>query len=321
MSGAATSGRVDRSTRIYLAGHTGLVGGSIHRTLRAEGFTHILVRGSDELDLTDQAATRRFFDRERPEVVIDAAAKVGGIMANWGFPWEFLERNLLIELNLIGEAFRHEVRRLVFLGSSCIYPREAQQPLKEEYLLTGPLEETNRAYAIAKIAGIEMCRSLNREYGTDYLSLMPTNLYGPGDNFDLESSHVLPAMIRKFHDAKEGGGEVTLWGSGAPRREFLYVEDVGRAISFCLRHVHATDVPDGLLNVGCGEDLTIRELASIVARVVGYEGPVVWDDSRPDGTPRKLMDVGRITSLGWAPQVGLEDGIRLTYEWFLRQGG
>ena len=166
-----------------------------------------------------------------------------------------------------------------------------------------------------------MCRSLNREYGTDYLSLMPTNLYGPGDNFDLESSHVLPAMIRKFHDAKEGGGEVTLWGSGAPRREFLYVEDVGRAVSFCLRHVHATDVPDGLLNVGCGEDLTIRELASIVARVVGYEGSVVWDESRPDGTPRKLMDVGRITSLGWAPQVGLEDGIRLTYEWFLRQGG
>ena len=209
------------------------------------------------------------------------------------------------------------MRRLVFLGSSCIYPREAPQPLREEYLLTGPLEETNRAYAIAKIAGIELCRSLNREYGTDYLSLMPTNLYGPGDNFDLTSSHVLPAMIRKFHDAKARGGEVALWGSGSPRREFLYVEDVGRAITFCLQNVHAADVPDGLLNVGCGEDLTIRELAGLVQRVVGYQGPVHWDESRPDGTPRKLMDVGRIRSLGWAPEVELEDGIRRTYDWYL----
>jgi GDP-L-fucose synthase len=320
-----TFGLVDKSTRIYLAGHTGLVGGAIYRTLQAEGFTNIIVRDMEQLDLTDQAATRRFFAEERPEAVIDAAAKVGGILANWELPWEFVELNLLIELNIIGEAFRHEVQRLVFLGSSCIYPREAPQPLKEEYLLTGPLEETNRSYAIAKIAGIEMCRSLNREYGTDYLSLMPTNLYGPGDNFDLESSHVLPAMIRKFHEAKvalQGGAagpetELALWGTGKPRREFLYVEDVGRAISFCLQHVHAADVPDGLLNVGCGEDLTIRDLADTVQRVVGYEGPVLWDDSRPDGTPRKLMDVTRIRSLGWAPQVALEDGIRLTYDWFL----
>jgi len=320
-----TFGRVDKSTRIFLAGHTGLVGGSIYRTLLAEGFTNIVVRDVSQLDLTSQAATRRFFDEERPEAVIDAAAKVGGILANWELPWEFVEQNLLIELNLIGESFRHEVQRLVFLGSSCIYPREAPQPLKEQYLLTGPLEETNRAYAIAKIAGIEMCRSLNREYGTDYLSLMPTNLYGPGDNFDLESSHVLPAMIRKFHEAKlalEGGAAgpetaLALWGTGKPRREFLYVEDVGRAISFCLQNVHASDVPDGLLNVGCGEDLTIRELADTVQRVVGYRGPVLWDDSRPDGTPRKLMDVSRMKSLGWTPQVGLEDGIRRTYDWFL----
>ncbi len=313
---------VSKTSRIYLAGHTGLVGGAIYRTLQAEGFTNILVRDLDELDLTDQAATRRFFDEERPDAVIDAAAKVGGILANWQLPWEFVEQNLLIELNLIGEAFRHEVRRLVFLGSSCIYPREAPQPLKEEYLLTGPLEETNRAYAIAKIAGIEMCRSLNREYGADYLSLMPTNLYGPGDNFDLDSSHVLPAMIRKFHDAKvelEAGGEggVVLWGTGSPRREFLYVEDVGRAITFCLQNVHAADVPDGLLNVGCGEDLTIRELAGLVQRTVGFEGPVTWDETRPDGTPRKLMDVSRLRGLGWAPEVGLEDGIRRTYDWYL----
>jgi GDP-L-fucose synthase len=316
---------VSKGARVYLAGHTGLVGGAIYRALQAEGFTDILVCDVTELDLTDQAATRRFFDEERPEAVIDAAAKVGGILANWELPWEFVEQNLLIELNLIGEAFRHDVKRLVFLGSSCIYPREAPQPLKEESLLTGPLEETNRAYAMAKISGIEMCRSLNREYGTDYLSLMPTNLYGPGDNFDLTSSHVLPAMIRKFHEAKvaqEAGAAapdaaLALWGTGRPRREFLYVEDVARAITFALMNVHAADVPDGLLNVGCGEDVTIRELAATVQRVVGYEGPVLWDDSRPDGTPRKLMDVTRIKSLGWAPEVGLEDGIRRTYHWYL----
>ncbi len=316
---------VSKTARIFLAGHTGLVGGAIYRTLQAEGFTNVLVRDYTEVDLTDQAATRRFFDEERPEAVVDAAAKVGGIMANWELPWEFVEQNLLIELNLIGEAFRHEVQRLVFLGSSCIYPREAPQPLREEYLLTGPLEETNRAYAMAKISGIEMCRSLNREYGTDYISMMPTNLYGPGDNFDLTSSHVLPAMIRKFHEAKvaqQAGAAapdtaLALWGTGKPRREFLYVEDVARAIAFALRQVHAADVPDGLLNVGCGEDVTIRELADTVQRVVGYSGPVLWDDSKPDGTPRKLMDVTRIKSLGWAPEVGLEDGIRLTYDWFL----
>ena len=312
---------LDRRSRIYLAGHTGLVGSAIHRALTEAGFGDgsIVTRELGELDLTNQAATRRFFDEERPDVVIDAAAKVGGILANSTQPWEFVELNLLIELNLIGEAFRHGVQRLIFLGSSCIYPREAPQPLREEYLLTGPLEETNRAYAIAKIAGIEMCRSLNRQYGTDYLSLMPTNLYGPGDNFDLKTSHVLPALIRRFHEAKVGGGPVTLWGTGAPLREFLYVDDVGRAVTFCLDRVHAADVADGMLNVGCGEDLTIRELAERVRAVVGYEGAVEWDSSKPDGTPRKLMDVSRLRGLGWAPSVGLEDGLRRTYQWYLEE--
>jgi len=310
---------INTSSRIYLAGHTGLVGSAIVRALRAAGYERLVTRDITELDLTDQAATRSFFAAERPEAVIVAAAKVGGILANWEQPWEFVERNLLIELNVIGEAFRHDVRRLIFLGSSCIYPREAPQPLREEYLLTGPLEETNRAYAIAKIAGIELCRSLNREYGADYLSLMPTNLYGPGDNFDLGTSHVLPALIRRFHEGKKNGGPVVLWGTGAPRREFLYVEDVGRAIAFCLQNVHATDAPDGLLNVGCGEDLTIRELAGLVQKVVGYEGAVEWDASRPDGTPRKLMDVSRLRGLGWAPTVGLEEGVRRTYDWYLEE--
>ena len=304
-------------SRIYLAGHTGLVGSAILRALHRKGYENLVVRDLDELDLTDQHVTRRFFQKERPEVVIDAAARVGGILANSEQPWEFIYQNLMIEANLIDTAYQNGVQRLVFLGSSCIYPREAPQPLKEECLLTGPLEETNRAYALAKIAGIELCRSLNREYGADYLSLMPTNLYGPGDNFDLRSSHVLPALIRKFHEAKSTGEAVRLWGSGSPRREFLYVDDVGEAIVYCLENVHAADVPDGLLNVGCGEDLTIKELAELVQRVVGHDGAVEWDASKPDGTPRKLMDVGRLTGLGWAPTVALEEGVRTTYEWFL----
>ena len=328
------SATVTPSTRVYLAGHTGLVGSAILRQLRAAGFTDLVVRDVGELDLTDQAATRRFFAAERPEAVIVAAAKVGGILANWEQPWEFVFQNLQIETNVIGEAHAAGVRKLIFLGSSCIYPREAPQPLREEYLLTGPLEETNRPYAIAKIAGIELCRSLNREHGADYLSLMPTNLYGPGDNYDLQTSHVLPAFIRRFHEGKAGGARVAvgegggaggreparpvrLWGTGAPRRELLYVDDVGRAVVFCLEHVSAADIPDGMLNVGCGEDLTIRELAALVQRVVGYEGPVLWDDSKPDGTPRKLMDVSRWRALGWAPTVGLEEGVGRAYEWYL----
>jgi len=323
-----------KERRIYLAGHTGLVGGAIHRALHEAGFSNVVGRSSADVDLTDQAATHASMKAEKPDAVIVAAAKVGGIMANWEQPWEFIYRNLLIEANLIGAAFACGVRRLIFLGSSCIYPREAPQPLREEYLLTGPLEETNRAYAVAKIAGIELCRSLNREYGTDYLSLMPTNLYGPGDNFDLRTSHVLPALIRKFHEAKlglaegeEGAGPagkrrpnrpVTLWGTGAARREFLYVDDVGRAVVHCLQHVSAADVPDGLLNVGCGEDLPIRDLALLVQRVVGHEGEIVWDASKPDGTPRKLLDVSRLRGLGWAPRVSLQDGLERTYRWYLR---
>jgi GDP-L-fucose synthase len=323
---------LQKATRIYLAGHSGLVGGGILRALHEAGYENLVVRDQSELDLTDQRATRRFFAAEKPEAVVVAAAKVGGILANWEQPWEFIFQNLQIEANVIGEAFAAGVRQLIFLGSSCIYPREAPQPLREEYLLTGPLEETNRAYAVAKIAGIELCRSLNREYGTDYLSLMPTNLYGPGDNFDLRTSHVLPALIRRFHEAKLGlpgeDGEprapqapVVLWGSGAPRREFLFVEDVGAAVVFCLQNVRAADVPDGLVNVGCGDDLPIRELARIVQRVVGHTGGIEWDTTKPDGTARKLMDVSRLGHLGWAPSVALEDGIRQTYAWYLRHQG
>jgi len=317
-----------RNARIYLAGHTGLVGGAILRALHEAGFADLVARDIADLDLTYQAATRRFIEEQKPDAVIIAAARVGGIMANWEQPWEFVYENLMIETNVIGAAFACGVRRLIFLGSSCIYPREAPQPLREEYLLTGPLEETNRAYAIAKIAGIELCRSLNREYDTDYLSLMPTNLYGPGDNFDLKTSHVLPALIRKFHEAKLGlpdeagqprppQGPVTLWGTGAPRREFLYVDDLGRAVVHCLQHVSAADAPNGMLNVGCGEDLAIADLATLVQRVVGHRGEIVWDDSKPDGTPRKLMDVSRIKALGWAPTVSLEDGVRFAYDWYL----
>ncbi len=305
--------------RIYLAGHAGLVGSAILRALHEAGYENLVTRDLGQLDLTDQHAAHRFFSEQKFDVVVVAAAKVGGILANWEQPWEFVYQNLLIEANVIGQAFAAGVQRLIFLGSSCIYPREAPQPLREEYLLTAPLEETNRAYAIAKIAGIEMCRSLNREYGTEYLSLMPTNLYGPGDNFDLKTSHVLPALIRKFHEAKATGATVTLWGSGSPRREFLYVDDVGRAVVFCLENVSAAAVPDGMLNVGCGEDLTIADLARLVQRVVGHSGPIEWDDSRPDGTPRKLMDVSRLSRLGWKPQVSLEEGIRLAYNWYLEE--
>jgi len=314
----ALSAETMKDQRVYLAGYTGLVGSAIERALRRHGYVNVVCRDIAELDMRDQAATAADIATQKPAALIIAAARVGGIMANWEHPYEFIADNLAIELNLIEAAFRSGVRRLIFLGSSCIYPREAPQPLKEEYLLTGPLEETNRAYAVAKIAGIELCRSLNREYGTDYLSLMPTNLYGLGDNFDLQSSHVLPAMIRKFHEAKEAGdAPVTLWGSGAPRREFLHVDDVGEAVVFALQNVAAADAADGLLNVGCGEDVTIRELAELVQRVVGHRGPVTWDESKPDGTPRKLLDISRLSALGWRHTVPLEAGVRSTYEWFV----
>lgn len=319
-------------TRIYLAGHRGLVGGGILRALRTRGYDNLVLRTHAELDLTDQAATRAFFAAEQPELVILAAARVGGILANSEEPYEFIHENLLIELNVIDAAFRHGVRRLLFLGSSCIYPKLAPQPLKEEYLLTGPLEETNRPYALAKIAGIEMCRSLNREHGTDYLSLMPTNLYGPGDTFDLHAGHVLPAMMRKFHEAKVGApGEdgvarpphspVQLWGTGTPRREFLHVDDLAEAAVYLMEHATAADIPDGLINVGTGQDLTIRELAELIQRVVGHRGEIVWDTSKPDGTPRKLLDTGRLRALGWTPTIRFEEGIRRTYDWYVLNGG
>ena len=319
---------IDAHTRLMVAGYRGLVGGAITRALQAHGYDELIYADTAEVDLTDQAATRAFFERTRPQAVILAAAKVGGIVANWEQPYEFIAVNLAIELNVVAEAFRAGVEKLVFLGSSCIYPREAPQPLKEEYLLTGPLEETNRAYAVAKIAGIELCRSLNRQYGTDYLSLMPTNLYGPGDNFDLRTSHVLPAMIRKFHEAKLGwpdadgaprqaNAPVVLWGTGSPRRELLHVDDLAAAVVFLLEHVAAADLPDGLVNVGTGVDQTIRELAELTQSVVGHTGPIEWDASKPDGTPQKQLDVSRITALGWRPRHSLADGIRSTYEWYV----
>jgi GDP-L-fucose synthase len=326
------SSQAKRDTKIYLAGHMGLVGGGIMRALLAGGYGNLVLRTRQELDLTDQTSTRAFFAQEKPEMVVVAAARVGGIMANWQYPYEFVEENLAIELNVIHESFRAGVRRLIFLGSSCIYPREAPQPLKEEYLLTGPLEETNRPYAIAKIAGIELCRSLNREYGTSYLSLMPTNLYGPGDNFDLETSHLVPALIRKFHEARVAqaavGGThrdaaaeaapVVLWGTGAPRRELLHVDDLAAAVCALVDGADWSTIPDGLVNIGTGKDCTITELADTVSRVVGYDGEITWDRSKPDGTPQKLLDVSRARALGWRPRISLEEGLRQTYDWFVR---
>lgn len=273
-----------------------------------------------DLDLTSQAQTRAFFQDVAPDAVIIAAARVGGIMANWKYPYEFIQQNLAIELNTIHEAYKAGVSRLIFLGSSCIYPRMAPQPLKEEYLLTGPLEETNRPYAVAKIAGIELCHDLNREYGIHCLSLMPTNLYGPGDNFDLETSHLLPALIRKFHEAKvSGSSSVTLWGTGTPRREMLYVDDLASAVATFLDLDDDVwkEVPDGLVNVGTGQDATIAEIADVVRQVVGYEGTIVWDTEKPDGTPQKLLDVSRAMALGWRPRVTLVEGVRRAYKWYL----
>jgi GDP-L-fucose synthase len=311
--------------RIYVAGHRGLVGSAIMRRLQAAGYTRIITRAHAELDLMDQAAVRTFFEHEKPEYVFLAAAKVGGILANYTYPAEFIEQNLAIQNSVIHESWRAGVKRLLFLGSSCIYPRDCPQPIKEEYLLTGPLEPTNRAYAIAKIAGIEMCWSYNRQYGTRYLAAMPTNLYGPGDNYDLQNSHVLPALIRKMHEAKERGlPEVIVWGTGKPRREFLFSEDMADACVTLLSmddqrfDAQATQYPP-LINIGCGEDMTIEALAELVARTVGFQGALKFDTSKPDGTPRKLLDVGRLFSLGWRPAVPLDAGIKAAYLDFLRR--
>ncbi|MBT2380804.1 GDP-fucose synthetase [Streptomyces sp. CB00316] len=302
-------------SRIFVAGHRGLVGSAVSRRLADEGH-EVLTRGRDLLDLRDAAQTETYLRDIRPDAVVLAAAKVGGIMANSTYPVQFLEDNLRIQLSVIAGAHAAGTERLLFLGSSCIYPRLAPQPIREESLLTGELEPTNEAYALAKIAGIVQTQSYRRQYGASYISAMPTNLYGPGDNFDLETSHVLPALIRRFHEAqRDGAPEVTLWGSGSPRREFLHVDDLAAA---CVRLLEAYD-GDAPVNIGCGEDLTIRELAETVADVTGYRGRIGWDTSKPDGTPRKLLDVSRLTSLGFKPQIPLRDGIARTYAWWLGQ--
>jgi len=301
-------------SKIYVAGHRGLVGSAIVRRLHKSGYKNILTRTREELDLTDMKAVASFFERERPEYVFLAAAKVGGIMANSTYPAEFIRDNLLIELSIIDAAYRSGVKRLLFLGSSCIYPKRCPQPMKEEYLMTGPLEPTNSPYAVAKIAGIEMCRAYNRQHGTSFLPVMPTNLYGSRDNFDLETSHVLPALIRKFHEAKvKGEKTVTIWGTGTPRREFLYVDDLADACLFLMEHHEGTE----LINIGTGKDITIRELAVLMGKVVGFHGDLVFDTSKPDGTPRKLLDVSKLEKIGWKAKVGLEKGIAETYKWYL----
>lgn len=302
-----------KATRIFLAGHRGMVGSAILRRLTSENI-EIITAGRDELDLREQADVRAYMERERPDAVILAAAKVGGILANGSFPADFLGDNLAIEMNVIHEAHQVGVERLVFLGSSCIYPKFAAQPIREDALLTGALEQTNEWYAVAKIAGIKLCQAYRRQYDRHYISVMPCNLYGPNDNFDLATSHVLPALIRKFHEAKQDGkGEVVVWGSGTPLREFLHVDDLADAVVFLL-HRYDGDQP---INCGAGFDLSIRELAEKIGRIVGFEGQLVFDPSKPDGTPRKLMDSSRMAALGWKPRIGLDEGIADAYRWFL----
>ncbi len=344
---------MEKSAKIYIAGHKGLVGSAILRILEKSGYNNCVVRSRQELDLTCQSSVERFFDEERPEYVFLAAAKVGGILANATYPADFICQNLVIETNIIHAAYKYGAKKLLFLGSSCIYPRDCPQPMKEEFLLTGPLEPTNEPYAVAKIAGIKMCEAYNRQYGTKYISVMPTNLYGPNDNFDLETSHVLPALIRKFHLAKlamqkdwEGikknevifgripndfkrslgldpktnlppensskEPEVVLWGTGSPRREFLHVDDLADACIYLMDNYNGSEI----VNIGVGKDITIRELAELIAKIVGYQGKIRFDTSKPDGTPRKLLDVSRLTSMGWNPSIDLEGGIENTYKWF-----
>ncbi|MBJ6725934.1 GDP-L-fucose synthase [Geomesophilobacter sediminis] len=310
---------MDKGARIFVAGHRGLVGSAIVRTLQAAGYRNLITRTSAELDLREQGATRAFFEKERPEYVFIAAAKVGGIVANNSYPAEFIYDNLMIQNNVIHASYLSGVQKLLLLGSTCIYPKLAPQPIREDALLTGPLEPTNEPYAIAKIAGIKMCQSYNRQYGTRYICAMPTNLYGPNDNFDLTTSHVLPAFIRKFHEAKASGAEnVVIWGSGTPYREFVHVDDVAEASLFLMENYEGWEP----VNIGSGEELTIRALAEQVAAVVGFKGGLVFDASKPDGTPRKLSDVSRIHELGWRHRITLEEGLNSTYAWYLEnQGG
>ncbi len=305
---------IGKSSKIFVAGHRGMVGSAIVRRLQAGGYSRLVLRSRQELDLLDQTATRRFMLAERPDYVFLAAAKVGGIQANNVYRADFIYQNLVIETNVIQAAYETAVSGLMFLGSSCIYPRDCPQPMKEEYLLTGPLEQTNEPYAIAKIAGLKLCEAYNRQHGTRYVSVMPTNLYGPHDNFDLESSHVLPALLRKAHEAKlQGDRELPVWGSGRPRREFLHVDDMADA---CVTLMEL-GVGDGVFNVGAGVDVTIRELAETIQRVVGLDAEIQWDSTKPDGTPRKLLDVSRMSALGWRARIGLDDGIRSTYAWYV----
>lgn len=315
---------MQKDSKIYVAGHRGLVGSALVRALQNRGYHNLVLRTHTELDLTDQAAVEIFFAREKPEYVLLAAAKVGGIHANNTYPAEFIEQNLAIQTNVIHESWRNNVKRLLFLGSSCIYPKECPQPIKEEYLLTGLLEPTNRPYALAKIAGIEMCHAYNRQYGTRYMAAMPTNLYGPNDNYDLNNSHVLPALIRKMHEAKQSGAkEVVVWGTGTPKREFLYSDDMADACLFLLEQPEEklaglfNDTTPPLVNVGCGEDISIRELAGLVREIVGFKGELTFDTSKPDGTMRKLMDVGKLAQLGWQAKMSLQAGVSLAYQSYL----
>lgn len=306
---------MEYSSKIYLAGHTGLVGSTIFRKLQSEGYSNIITRELEELDLRNQAAVNEFFASEKPEYVFLAAAKVGGILANNTYPAEFIADNAMIEINIIDAAWKNGVKKLEFLGSSCIYPKMSPQPIKEEYLLTGSLEPTNEWYALAKILGIKMCQAYTRQYGFKAISLMPTNLYGPRDNFDLNSSHVLPAMIRKMHDAKiSESPTVTIWGTGSPKREFLYVEDLADAAVFLMNNYDGEEI----VNVGTGEDIAIKDLAAMVKDVVGFQGELVYDTSKPDGTPRKLLDVSKINGLGWKAGIELKVGIEQTYKWYLQ---
>ena len=304
-------------TKIYIPGHRGMAGSAIHRNLESKSYHNLITRTHSELDLTNQQAVNNFFEIQRPEYVFLAAAKVGGILANSTYPAEFIYENLMIEANVIHAAYTTGVKKLLFLGSSCIYPGLAPQPLKEEYLLTGELEVTNEAYAVAKIAGIRMCKHYNQQYGTNFISVMPTNLYGPGDNYDLETSHVMAALIRKFHEAKINDElQVVVWGTGAPRREFLHVDDMADACVYLMENYDAPDIGE-FVNIGLGKDVTIRELAELIKDIVGYKGEMVYDTTKPDGTPQKLLDVSRLHGLGWEARISLRDGIKQAYEWYI----
>lgn len=306
---------MDKNKKIYIAGHNGMVGSAIWRQLLSNGYTNLIGKSSKELDLRNQLAVKDFFEQEQPDVVIDAAARVGGILANNSFPYQFLMENMKIQNNLIDNSLLNNVEKFIFLGSSCIYPKFASQPLKEEYLLTDSLEPTNEWYAVAKITGIKSCEAIRKQFDKDYVSLMPTNLYGTYDNFDLNTSHVLPAMIRKFHEAKlNNNSPVTLWGSGTPLREFLFVDDMAASVIFALEN----KLPEHLYNVGTGEDLTIKALAELIQSIVGHTGDIIWDSEKPDGTPRKLMDISKMHALGWKHKIGLSEGIQQTYQWFLQ---